>query len=414
MKTEFYIARRLSSRRGGAKAGVMERVATIATAVSIAVIVVTLSVVVGFKHNLASLMSSASSDIVLTAPASRGVVSGVLIERSTEVEQIAMSVPHIRMTPYTAKEGVLKSEDNIMGVMLKGVDKSYDSSFYEEHMVEGCFPRIGLEPRRKDIAISRRVAEKMEVGVGDRIEMVFIDDEGGVLRDRFEISGLYSTGVDIIDLGYVFTDMRNVARLYDGSESMITGYEMWLEEGADAQIIAEMLNDKFIELYLQGGQDVEAFTMQDIYPNIFGWLATHDVTAQAVVIIMIIVALLNMTTSLLIIVLERQRMIGELRAMGMRRGAVLEIFLFRALFIFGRGVAWGVVVGVVCAALQHIWAIVPLPTEGYILDAVPAAMCWGWWAMVIIGVVIVTLLFMMLPAAFATRISPATTMRYES
>lgn len=414
MKTEFYIARRLSSRRGGAKAGVMERVATIATAVSIAVIVVTLSVVVGFKHNLASLMSSASSDIVLTAPASRGVVSGVLIERSTEVEDIAMSVPHIRMTPYTAKEGVLKSEDNIMGVMLKGVDESYDSSFYEEHMVEGCFPRIGLDPRRKDIALSRRVAEKMEVGVGDRIEMVFIDDEGGVLRDRFEISGLYSTGVDIIDLGYIFTDMRNVARLYDGDTSMITGYEMWLEEGADAQTIAEMLNDKFIELYLQGGQDVEAFTMQDIYPNIFGWLATHDVTAQAVVIIMIIVALLNMTTSLLIIVLERQRMIGELRAMGMRRGAVLEIFLFRALFIFGRGVAWGVVVGVVCAALQHIWAIVPLPTEGYILDAVPAAMCWGWWAMVIIGVVAVTLLFMMLPAAFATRISPANTMRYES
>lgn len=392
----------------------MERVATIATAVSIAVIVVTLSVVVGFKHNLASLMSSASSDIVLTAPASRGVVSGVLIERSTEVEQIATSAPHIRITPYTAKEGVLKSEDNIMGVMLKGVDKSYDSSFYEEHMVEGCFPRIGLDPRRKDIALSQRVAEKMEVGVGDRIEMVFIDDEGGVLRDRFEISGLYCTGVDIIDLGYVFTDMRNVARLYDGSESMITGYEMWLEEGADAQIIAEVLNDKFIDLYLQGGQDVEAFTMQDIYPNIFGWLATHDVTAQAVVVIMIIVALLNMTTSLLIIVLERQRMIGELRAMGMRRGAVLEIFLFRALFIFGRGVAWGVVVGVVCAALQHIWAIVPLPAEGYILDAVPAAMCWGWWAMVIIGVVVVTLLFMMLPAAFATRISPANTMRYES
>ena len=113
MKTEFYIARRLSSRRGGAKAGVMERVATIATAVSIAVIVVTLSVVVGFKHNLASLMSSASSDIVLTAPASRGVVSGVIIERSTEVEQIATSAPHIRITPYTAKEGVLKSEDNI-------------------------------------------------------------------------------------------------------------------------------------------------------------------------------------------------------------------------------------------------------------------------------------------------------------
>lgn len=413
MKTEFYIAHRLSSRKGGAKAGVMERVATIATAVSIAVIVVTLSVVVGFKHNLATLMSSASSDIVLTAPASRGVVSGVRIERSAEVEQIAASAPHIRITPYTAKEGVLKSEDNIMGVMLKGVDKSYDSRFYEEHMVEGCFPRLGLEPRRKDIALSQRVAEKMEVGVGDRIEMVFIDDEGGVLRDRFEISGLYSTGVDIIDLGYVFTDMRNVARLYDSDTSMITGYEMWLEEGADSRAIAENLNGEYLGLYLSGGEDVEAFTMPDIYPEIFGWLATHDVTAQAVVIIMLIVALLNMTTSLLIIVLERQRMIGELRAMGMRRGSVLAIFLYRALFIFGRGVVWGLVVGVVLVAVQHTWAIVPLPTEGYILDAVPAAMCWGWWAVVTIGVVVITLLFMMLPAAFATRISPASTMRYE-
>ena len=413
LKTEFYIARRLSSRSGGAKASVMERVATIATAVSLAVIVVTLSVVVGFKDNLAHLLSSATSDIVVTAPASRGVVSGVLVGRTAEVEDMIANSPIVRFSPYVAKEGVLKSDDNIVGVMLKGVDTLYDASFYNEHMVEGHFPRVGYDPRRKDIALSRRVADQMDVACGDRIEMVFIDDKGAVLRDRFELTGIYHTGVEIIDQGYVFTDMRNVARLYDGDSDMVTGYELWLGDGVDATELCSMLNDEFLYIYMAGGEDVEAFTMEDIYPDIFGWLATHDVTAQAVIVIMLIVALLNMTTSLLIIVLERQRMIGELRALGMRRHAVLRIFLFRALFVFGRGVAWGVVIGVLLVVVQHLWAVMPLPSEGYILDAVPAALCWGLWAVAILGVVVVTLLFMLLPASFATRISPAEIMRYE-
>ena len=128
---------------------------------------------------------------------------------------------------------------------------------------------------------------------------------------------------------------------------------------------------------------------------------------------MIVVALLNMITSLLIIVLERQRMIGELRAMGMRRRLVVRIFLFRALFITGRGLIWGTILGVVLVVIQHTWAVVPLPSEGYLLEAVPAALCWGWWLVAIMGVMVVTLLVMLLPAAFSARISPAEIMRYE-
>lgn len=391
----------------------MERVATIATAVSLAVIIITLSVVVGFKENLGELMSRAASDISVTAPASRGVVSGVGIERTVEVESLFADSRIERFSPYTAKEGVVKSEDNIVGVLLKGVDTLYDDSFYRSRMVEGSFPRVGEEPRRKDIALSQRVADKMDVEVGDRVEMVFIDEDGGVLRDRFELTGIFRTGVDILDESFVFTDMRNVARLYDGDSRVVTGYELWLKDKGQSEVLCDDLNVGFLDLYLESGIDVEAFTLQSIYPDIFGWLATHDVTAEAVVIIMLVVALLNMTTSLLIIVLERQRMIGELRAMGMRSGDVLKIFIFRALFVVGRGVMWGAVAGVVLAVIQHIWAVVPLPAEGYLLDAVPAALCWGWWALAALGVVAVTLLFMVVPASLSTRISPASTMRYE-
>ena len=411
MKTEFYIAQRLSKREEGNKAGVMERVAVVATSVSLAVIIITLSVVVGFKQDLRSLISGATADIAITAPQSGGVVSSVGVPRCHAVDNLLADERIAHKSCFTTKEGVLKSDDNIVGILLKGVDSLYNTAFYAERIVEGRLPSLGGEPRKKEMLLSERVARKMDVAVGDRIEMVFVDEESGILRDRFVLAGLYNTGVEFIDNSYALTDIRNVVRLYN--EDIITGYDLWLHEGVDAELFAEELDHKTLELYFDEGINIEAFSMQRIFPHIFGWLATHDVTALVVVVIMLIVALLNMTTSLLIIVMERQRMIGQLRALGMRRGSVIRLFLFRALFILGRGVVWGVVIGLVLVAVQHIWSVIPLPSEGYLLDSVPTAMCWGWWLCAVAGVTVATLLFMLIPAAFSTRISPSVVMRYE-
>ena len=389
----------------------MERVATVATAVSIAVIIITLSVVVGFKRDLAELISGATADVTITAPQSGGVVSSVGVPRSEAVERLLRDERIERKSRFTTKEGVLKSDDNIVGILLKGVDSLYNTHFYAERIVEGSLPALGGEPRKKEVMLSERVARRMDVGVGERIEMVFVDDKSGVLRDRFVVSGLYNTGVEFIDNSYAITDIRNVARLYN--EDITTGYDVWLREGVDAELFAEDMDERMLELYFEEGINIEAFSMQRIFPHIFGWLATHDVTALVVVVIMIIVALLNMTTSLLIIVMERQRMIGQLRALGMRRSAVVRLFLFRALFILGRGVVWGAIMGLVLVTVQHLWDVIPLPSEGYLLDAVPTAMCWGWWIATIAGVVVTTLLFMLIPAAYSTRISPSVIMRYE-
>ena len=410
---EFDIARRLSDRRAGAKAGIMERVATIATAVGLAVIIITLSVVIGFKQELGALISGVQSDIVITAPQSRGVVSAVGLERHAELERLLEHEGVERFSPFTSKEGVLKSDDNIVGVLLKGIDTLYDSSFYTTKVVEGEFPRVGQEPRSKDILISRRVADRMDVEVGQRIEMLFIDEDGGVLRDRFVISGVYNTGVDILDERYVLTDMRNVSRLYDGDNDVVTGYELWLDEAVDKQAMKSLINDELLMLFFDLGLEAEAYTMEDIFPHVFGWLATHDVTALVVIVIMIVVALLNMATALLIIVLERERMIGQLRALGMRRWGVVKLFLYRSFFILLRGVIWGVVVALVVVMVQHTWSVIPLPSEGYLLDAVPVALCWGWWLMALVGTVAITLLFLLLPALLSAKVSPAQSMRYE-
>ena len=413
MRNEFYIARRLSSRRDGNKAGVMERVATIATAVSLAVVIVTLSVVVGFKEELNAKISGSVSDVVITAPESRGVVSSKAIERCDAIESLLDDERVERYSVYRSKEGVLKSNENIVGVLLKGIDSLYNLSFYRESLVRGEMPRLMGEPRSKDILVSQSIARKMDVDVGERVEMVFIDANGPVLRDRFAISGIYRTGVDALDNAYIITDIRNVARLYEGDNNLVTGYEVWLKEGADRQAMATDYNDNRLDIYLMEGIDTYAFAIDDIFVDVFSWLATHDVNAVVIVVIMIIVALLNMTTALLIIVFERKRMIGELRALGMRRGSIIEVFVYRAMFIVLRGVVWGAIVGLAVSIAEHYLRLVPLSAEDYMLDAVPAALCWGWWATAVVATIIITFIVMLLPAAFSARISPSETMRYE-
>lgn len=413
MSNEFYIAKRLSSRKHGERAGIMERVATVATAISLCVIVVTLSVVVGFKQSVDRLLSGASADVVVTAPQSMGLLSPVLLERNAELERVLMSDGVDHLSPYLAKEGVIKSDDNIVGVVLKGVDSLYDFSFFERYLVDGELPRVGREPRSRDVIISSNIAQKMDVGVGDRIEMLFVDDKDGLLRDRFAVSGVFKTGLDVVDDMLIISDIRNVERFYADGKSSVTGYELWLAEDYDVEAVQQMLNDSLVELYFSHEINAEAFSMQQIHPNLFGWLATHDVNALFITIIMIVVALLNMTTALLIIVLERQRMIGQLRAMGMSRASVVRVFIFRALFIVMRGVLWGSAVGIMLVVVQHTFAIMPLPSEGYILSTVPVALCWQLWIVAIVVASAVTMLMMILPALFAAKVSPSKAIRYE-
>lgn len=413
MSNEFYIAKRLSSRKHGERAGIMERVATVATAISLCVIVVTLSVVVGFKQSVDRLLSGASADVVVTAPQSMGLLSPVLLERNAELERVLISDGVDHLSPYLAKEGVIKSDDNIVGVVLKGVDSLYDFSFFERYLVDGELPRVGREPRSRDVIISSNIAQKMDVGVGDRIEMLFVDDKDGLLRDRFAVSGVFKTGLDVVDDMLIISDIRNVERFYADGKSSVTGYELWLAEGYDVEAVQQMLNDSLVELYFSHEINAEAFSMQQIHPNLFGWLATHDVNALFITIIMIVVALLNMTTALLIIVLERQRMIGQLRAMGMSRASVVRVFIFRALFIVMRGVLWGSAVGIMLVVVQHTFAIMPLPSEGYILSTVPVALCWQLWMVAIVVASAVTMLMMILPALFAAKVSPSKAIRYE-
>ena len=289
----------------------------------------------------------------------------------------------------------------------------YDTSLLGEWLVRGQMPRIGDSIRTKDILLSQLLADRLEVGVGDRIEMLFVDGGERPRRDRFKVSGIYASGLDEMDRTMVFTDIRNVQRLCDWTADEISGYEIRVRALDEAPAFARTLGRTLLYDEGEGTENLAVESVTERYANIFDWLKAHDVNAAVVIGIMLVVAFFNMTSALLILVLERTRMIGLLKALGMRSRQIRAVFLWRAAFVALRGLGWGNLVGLGLCVVQHTTHLVKLNPEGYLLSEVPISLGWGWWLALNAGFIAVIVLLLMIPASIVSRIKPEETIRYE-
>ena len=310
--------------------------------------------------------------------------------------------------------GVTVAVFAILGVMLKGVDGGYDWSFFRDHLLEGELPRVGDSIRTKEILISRSVAREMGLVPGDKVEMLFVESEKSPRRDRFKVSGIYATGMDEFDRSVAMTDLRNVQRLADWSSDEVSGYEVTLADFSQAEDFSRRLNDMLLDSDREAFWDLTARSAQERFPTVFDWLKTHDVNAAVILVIMVVVAVFNMATALLTLVLERTRMIGLLKTMGMNSASLRRIFLYRALMLILRGVVWGNAIGLGICLLQYYFHLIPLDPEGYMLSEVPVAFGVGWWLALNAGVVAVILTLLMLPASIISQVKPVEAIRYDS
>lgn len=414
MNLEFFIARRIAQSAPGNRPGVMVRIAVVAVALSVCVMILSLAVIMGFKREITERVVGFAAHVEVVDLRGVRSLESYPVQRSAELEETIRSAGRVeRMAPYAVKGGVVKTPDAILGVRLKGVDGSYDWSFFRENLTDGALPRVGDSVRTKEILISESVARELELGVGDKVEMLFVESSGQPRRDRFKISGLYATGMDEFDRSVVMTDLRNVQRLLDWPQELVSGYEITLENFSQAAAYARQLNMCFADAENEVFWDYAAVSVQTLYPALFDWLKTHNVNAAVILIIMVVVALFNMATALLTLVLERTRMIGLLKTMGMENGSLRRIFLYRALFIVVRGVVWGNVIGLGLCLLQHWLHLVRLDPTGYILSEVPVSVSLGWWLPLNIGVIAVILLLLLLPASIVSTVKPDRSIRYN-
>ena len=414
MNLEYFIADRTAHSASSARPNVMVRIATVSVAIGLAVMILTMAVVMGFKREISRKISGFTSHVQVTYVRGANSLESSPIERSDSVELLLRSAEGFRsMSVYGLKGGVIKSNEGVAGIVLKGVGGDYDTSFFADAVVEGEMPRVGDSVRYKDLLLPKVVADRLDIAVGDRVEMLFVEDDALPHRDRFKVCGLFSTGMDEMDKGFALTDMRNVQRLAGWDERTISGYEIMVEDFSRVEEFADQVN---MDLLFKGGDDAAnlvAMSVKQLYRVMFNWLKTHDVNALVIIVIMIAVALFNMISALLILVLERTRMVGVLKALGMDNGSLQRIFLYRASFLVGRGMVWGNLVGIGLCLLQRWSHLLKLDSSGYMVSEVPISLDWWWLVGLNVGVLAVIVLLLVLPTRIVASIKPEEAMRYE-
>ena len=409
--TEIFLARRLSRRKGERRGGMLV-IATISVAVSMAVMLVSMSVIGGFKGALEEILTGFAAHVRVEVLQAASVVDATPLELSPEFEQKVAQIDHFGSIARVAeKSGIIKSATAMQGTLIKGVDMGYDSLFYRSCLVEGRLPRIGGESRTKDILVSEALANMLEVGLDDKVEMVFTSPEAPIRRDAYKIVGIYNSGMTTMDRSLALTDIRNIQRLNGWSENQVTCYEIMAD---DVAFLDEFAGNVRVEALYGGGETLWRTTdLRSSYPQYFDWLATHDINGVVIIVIMIVVALLNMITALLIIIFERIQMIGTLKALGMRNGAIQRVFLWRSLSVIVRGLAWGNAIGLGLMAVQHLTGVFKLDAEAYILSSVPVSFELWWWLGLNLLVPLVLVVLLSVPVAVISRIKPDQTLKYQ-
>lgn len=414
MNLEFFIARRLDRPSDGGRPGVMVRIAVVAVAVSLAVMILALAVIMGFKREITRKVVGFMAHVEVADLRSLRSLESQPVRLGGELERIIRSVEGFSsLSPYAVRGAIVRTDAGMQGVMLKGVDGQYDWSFLADHLVEGALPRVGDSIRTKDVLIGRAVAGELALAVGDRVEMLFVEPGEAPRRDRFRVSGIYDSGMEEMDRQVAMTDLRNIQRLSGWAPDEVSGYEVRIADFGRVEEFTRRLGRALLYSESEETRNVAALNVRERYPNIFDWLRAHDVNAAVIIIIMTVVALFNMTSALLILVLERTRMIGLLKAFGMRNGQLRQVFLWRASFITLRGLAWGNAVGLGLCFVQRYFHVVRLSSEGYLLSEVPISLGWGWWLALNAGAVAAIVALLVVPTYIVSTVKPDESIRYE-
>ncbi len=383
--------------------------ATAATALSVAAMVITLSMVNGFQKAVSQKVYSFWGHVrVQSLEPLRSMVSEESsFAKSGAVEKTIASNPGIaHYNAFAVKSIVLKTKENFEGVLLKGVDENFSKQPFKGFLKEGktlSFPRAGYS---NDILLSEHTASQLNVKPGDTIQCYFIRGAEDIRSRPLVLTGIFKTGIEEYDNSFVIADIRFLRRLNLWDSTEIGGYEAWTKSGVKDDIVAEQINKGL-------PQGLTGKSIQRVYPNIFDWLSIQDQTKVIVLVVMIIVAVINLITCLLILVMERTRMVGVLKAVGMEDDNIQEIFWYYAGWIAMVGIGLGLLFGLGICWLQQITGLIKMDEATYYVSVLPVHIVWWQVALVAIGSFIICFLSLRLPLLFVKTISPVKAIRFK-
>ena len=409
----FFIARRLY--KGGEEKQVSKPaifIALLGIAIGLAVMIITVAIIVGFKSQVRDKIVGFGSHLQITSLYAAHSFDERPIAVNDSIRAMLASFPDVQhVQHYSTKPGMLKTADAFQGMILKGVGEDYDLSFFRHHLVEGVLPQFSDTVSSNRVVISRSLADKLKLKLGDKIDTYFIQET--IRVRRLTIAGIYQTNFSEYDNLFLLTDRRLVNRLNNWASDQVSGIELQLRnyeqlEDATYQVSAALdgISDRLGEAYC-------VTNIEQLNPPVFAWLSILDVNIWVILLLMTGVAGFTMISGLLIIIIERTSMIGVLKSLGADNRSIRHLFLWFSVFLIGKGMFWGNVVGLVFYGVQRYFGLFRLDPATYYMDTVPVSI--SLWHLLLLnaGTLLASLCMLLGPSYIITRIHPARSMRYE-
>ena len=409
MKISFFISRRIIFNTQPSFSRFIIRLAVVATTISVAAMIITLSLVNGFQNAVSEKVFSFWGHVRVQAIAPmRSMVSEESsFKRSDSIEAIIRNTKGVtHFHSFAVKSVVLKTRDNFEGVLLKGVDKQFVNQPFNRFLQQGRSIAFTDSAYSRDLLLSEHTASQLQVKTGDTVQCIFIRSGDDIRTRPLIVSGLYKTGIEEYDNSFALADINFLRKLNLWDSTEIGGYEAWVNPVNAMDTIAYSINNQL-------PQGLSCYTIKQLYPNIFDWLGIQDQTKQIVVGVMILVAVINLITCLLILVMERTRMVGVLKAIGMPEPKIRLIFWYYAGWIALTGIGYGLLFGLGLCWLQQFTGFLKMDEATYYVRVVPVYIVWWQVALVAIGSFIICFLALRLPLLFVRTISPVKAIRVQ-
>ena len=413
MSLSFFIARRLYREEGGRRQASRPAVliAMAGIAIGLAVMIVAVSIIVGFKSEVRSKVAGFGSHLRLSGLQGASAYESNPVVADDSLMAWASSRPGVKhVQRYSMKPGMLKTDDAFMGMMLKGVGPEYDLGFLRQHLVEGEVPQFSDTASAGRVLVSRAMAGKLRLKPGDKLDTYYLSD---VRARRLQVAGIYETNFAEYDNLFILADLCLVNRLNGWKPGQVSGLEVELSDYGQLDAATWELGAELGGYADRYGAEYCVRNVEQLNPQLFAWLGILDVNVWVILALMTGVAGFTMISGLLILIIERTSMIGLLKALGAGDGLVRRVFLWLSVFLIGKGMVWGNVLGLGFYLLQSLTGVFQLDPATYYMDTVPVSL--SPWHLLLLnaGTLAASLLMLVGPSFLIARIHPAHSLRYE-
>ena len=389
------------------------RIATAGVAIGLAVMLISVSVVLGFKHTIRDKVIGFGSHIQVGSFMTLQTGDFYPIQMDDSMLTVLKTIPGVKhVQRYAMKQGILKTDHDFLGVIFKGIGAEYDTTFLHQNMRQGHIPRFTDNASSNKILISQSIADKLGVKANDKIYSYFID-KNGVRTRRFTIEGVYQTNLSQYDDITCFTDLYTAVKLNGWEDDQTTGAELTVKDFCQLDDVENLVVKKVNRTLDHYGETYSSKTIRELCPQIFSWLDLLDLNVWIILALMIAVADVTMISGLLIIILERTVMIGILKALGARNKTIRHTFMWFAAFIIGKGMLIGNIVGLGLISLQQFTGLVKLNPQTYYVNTVPVEYNIPLFIILNIATLLICLFVLIAPSYLISHIHPAKSMRYE-